>query len=219
MNEQKQGHACHVCNYLSWSAVFAGALILIGLSFLFNLFNVAVGLSLVSTTSEGTTMAVGGLIAILITTIIATFAGGYTAGSLGRFPDSHACCVGMLYGFLAWCVALILSAILAGSMAYYIASFSSLLSQTSNSPMVAVMGDRLTNIRKDDTKEMGSAYRERKESTLGSDGFARIQPESAARGMTYGSMVLFIIFLIGALSSTIGGYFSVRYSDKMYPTK
>jgi hypothetical protein len=71
---------------ISWSAILAGALVGIGLSFLLNLFSIAMGLSFVSTTKEGLlTLVVSGLIGLVAGTIFVSFSSGFTAGYLCRF--------------------------------------------------------------------------------------------------------------------------------------
>src|ERR1700722_7871136 len=95
------------CKCLSWKPIFAGALTAIGLSFLLNLFSVAIGLTAYTTSSEGVeTMAFGGLLGTAIGVIAAMFAAGWVSGYLGQryCVQRH---VGCMYGFLTWCVALI----------------------------------------------------------------------------------------------------------------
>ena len=130
MNEQCGTHGYYY-KRMSWGAVFAGALVGIGLSFLLNLLSVAIGLSVISTTQEGmASLAIGGLVGLLIGTIIAAFFGGYTAGCLGR-PFCGKAKYGIVYGFLAWIVALILAALLTTNIGRYVTSYSNFVSNPS----------------------------------------------------------------------------------------
>ncbi|HVY53836.1 MAG TPA: hypothetical protein VHA13_04890, partial [Gammaproteobacteria bacterium] len=50
---------------LSWTAVIAGALVGIGLSFLLNIFSISIGLTLIKTSAEGAvSLALGGFIGL-----------------------------------------------------------------------------------------------------------------------------------------------------------
>ncbi len=112
---------------ISWNAILVGALIGIGLSFLLNLFSVAIGLSIVKTTQEGlATLAIGGFIGLLIGTIVSMFVAGLAAGYLGR-PYSIKRNLGIVYGFTTWCSALILMMLLASPIGSYVTSYSSFI--------------------------------------------------------------------------------------------
>src|SRR5687767_10657531 len=70
---------------ISWTAILAGALVGMGLTFLLNTFSIGIGLSLVRTTEDGlTSLAIGGFIGLLIGAIVSMFAAGFTAGCLGK---------------------------------------------------------------------------------------------------------------------------------------
>jgi hypothetical protein len=57
----------------------------VGLSFLLNLFSIAIGLSLVTTSKEGiASLAIGGFLGLVISAIAAMFVAGTTSGYLGR---------------------------------------------------------------------------------------------------------------------------------------
>lgn len=97
---------------ISWSAIFMGALVALGLSFLLNLFGLAIGLSafnLHKTDQEA--IAIGGLLGMFVGIIATMLAAGYTAGYLGRLfcPQRN---LGILYGFSTWTLSLILGAII-----------------------------------------------------------------------------------------------------------
>src|SRR5690349_14288427 len=93
---------------ISWSAVFVGAFAAIGLSFLLSLFSTAIGLSIYTVNPEGVTkLAVGGMLGFAIGIIATMFFSGWLAGYFGRSHCDKKCC-GAIYGFISWCVALVL---------------------------------------------------------------------------------------------------------------
>ena len=209
MNEQcnTQGDTC---KRMSWSAVFAGALVGIGLSFLLNLLSVAIGLSIISTTNEGVaTVAIGGLVGLLIGTIIAAFMGGLTAGTLGR-PYCGTRNRGTLYGFLAWCIALILTAILATNIGRYVNSYSNFVAN----PSMVVVVEKPAIMRDVSTKEAVKEVKENKSAnaTMTTSG------QQAASGMAIGSWLVFMLFFVGALFSAFGGHCAMHCCKKYCST-
>lgn len=130
LNETSQIHVFD-CKCFTWKPVVAGALVAIGLSFLLNLFSVAIGLTAFTTNSQGVeNLALGGLIATALGIVVSMFASGWLAGYLGnRYCTKRH--LGALYGFLSWCLALILMIFLAEYMAKYIAFYTHFISGTS----------------------------------------------------------------------------------------
>ncbi len=64
----------------SWTAVLAGAIVGVGISFLLNLFNLAMGISSFTMAESGViTIAIGGFIGILIATLVSTFFTGWVS--------------------------------------------------------------------------------------------------------------------------------------------
>ena len=88
-NETNNGpHYCnlHPFKRISWTAIFVGAIVGMGLSFLLNLFGIAIGLSAFIVGSDDVIiLAVGGIIGIMIGLIVSMLAAGYAAGYLSRF--------------------------------------------------------------------------------------------------------------------------------------
>ena len=119
INEQGAHLHCH-WKRLSWTAVIVGALVGVGLTFLLALFSAAIGLSAFSMDSTGaTTLAVGGFIGVVIGILVSMFLAGWVAGYLGR-PYAMGRNLGVLYGFTAWCLALLLTASFAGPIGRYV---------------------------------------------------------------------------------------------------
>jgi uncharacterized membrane-anchored protein YitT (DUF2179 family) len=181
---------------LSWTAVFAGALVGVGLSFLLNLFSLAVGISAFATAQDGTTaLAVGGLLALAISTIIAMFLAGATAGGLGRSTvlGSPSCHLGSLYGFTTWTVTLIMSVMLAMHMGHFISYTTTKLANPS-ATMVKQTQD-----------EVASAANTTQDSTQ-----MTVSEDKAAHGLATAAFVTFLLFLIGAISACFGAHCGLK---------
>jgi len=115
---------------ISWSAIFIGAIVGVGLMFLLNLFGLAIGLSAVSASTGGAyVLATGGLLGIIISIVASTLVAGYAAGYLGRFhcPKRN---LGIVYGFASWTVALILTAVIATHLTAYITAYTNAISHS-----------------------------------------------------------------------------------------
>lgn len=127
-NDMNHVHHCTSC--FTWKPIIAGALVAVGLAFLLNIFGVAIGLTAFTTTQEGIeNLTLGGLLGICIGVVASMFAAGWIAGYLGQ---KH--CLkrdlGSLYGFLAWCIALIIMVLLAHQMQQYVAYYTYVLAGT-----------------------------------------------------------------------------------------
>lgn len=179
------GH-CHPFKRISWAAIFVGALVGIGLSFLLNLFGIAIGLSAFTTSTDGAiVLAWGGLIGIIIGVIAAMLVAGYAAGYLGRHycPQRN---LGILYGFTTWTVALLLTAIIATQVSSYVATYSNSITNAvfvvpseSNASTPAVIN---TDNKNTDTTKVA------------------VSPTDLATG----AFSVFALFFIGALASCAG---------------
>ncbi len=133
------------CHCFRWKPVFAGALVAIGLSFLLNLFSVAIGMTAFTTNSEGVqNLAMGGLVATALGTVVSMFAAGWVAGYLAKryCAKRH---LGALYGFLAWCLALVIMVFLAEHITSYIDLYTHFLSGTPVRAMTAAAAETANN--------------------------------------------------------------------------
>ena len=130
LNQSNQMPHSNECKCFRWQPVIAGALAAVGFGFLLNLFSAAIGLTAFTTNSDGIeTLAFSGLVASSLGIVASMFAAGYLAGYLGNrhCTKRH---LGSLYGFLAWCVALIIMVILADYMAKYVVYYTHFISGT-----------------------------------------------------------------------------------------
>jgi len=177
---------------ISWTAIIVGALVGIGLSFLLNLFSVAIGLSIVTTTHEGLiTLAIGGFIGLIIGAIVSMFVAGFAAGYLGR-PYCIKRNLGVLYGFTTWCLALILMVLLASYMGRYIKSYSDFIS-----------GPRTTIFTTH--KEAPVVIL----STTNQNTTATVEKPTTEKSLGYSPFLIFVLFFISALASCFGGHYGM----------
>lgn len=131
---------------LAGRPIIAGALLAVGFSFLLNLFSVAIGLTAFTTDSQGVeTLALGGLIATALGIVVSMFVSGWVAGYLGNrhCVGGH---LGALYGFLVWCVALILMMFFAEYMMRYVVFYTHFISGTLNTLPSAGSVAALSNV-------------------------------------------------------------------------
>lgn len=188
----------------SWSAVFIGAFFGIGISFLLNLFGVAIGLSAFSSASPQT-LAIGGIIALVIIAIFSMGILGWIAGYIGatkRLCDHNhqQCNYGCIYGFGAWCVALILSMLLAMPTTHFISESVRMLNpsikytQMSSQSLLASDADNTAN-----TTTSTDAENQVAQTKVSMD-------DETHKTLTTTTFIAFIIFFIGALSACIGGH-------------
>jgi hypothetical protein len=86
---------CHTGGKVRWGGVVAGALVAVGLSFLFHLLTIGIGFT-----------------GMLIWSLVGSFVIFFFSGSIaGRAASAHCerCCGGIVPGFLVWCLALLIS--------------------------------------------------------------------------------------------------------------
>ena len=206
INENIKAEVCHENkSKFYWSAVIVGTLVGIGVSFLLNLFAIAIGVSAFIYTDAAQTFAIGGFIALIIIAIVSMGSLGWVSGYLGsktatchshnaQTDDKPHCPSGCLYGFTAWCLALILTIFLSAHVGKFI-SFN-----------------RMALIHPNYIVDMQQNFESRpfEINRSSSDNNASIKnnvtPEEAAKTFALTTFVTFILFLIGALSAIIAGH-------------
>ncbi|QMT59792.1 hypothetical protein [Legionella sp. PC997] len=177
--------------HINWTGIIAGAFVGVGLGFLLNLFGMAIGLSAYSSSPNGAAViAIGGVIGLLIGVIAAMGAAGFVAGYVGRFYHCY-CHGGVLYGFITWSLALILSILLIGPTANYISSYENALSPSFAPVEVtnSVVGDKVVAGEKNNNNPGVSVQ---------------------AKHLAWSGWVLFILFFVGAFSCCIGACLGMR---------
>lgn len=177
---------------LSWSAVVSGALVALGLGFLLQLFGLAIGLSAYHTNASGTTLAIGSLLGLMLGVIVSMGIAGLVAGCLGRYCCYHSS-EAVTYGFLAWSLALLLSALLMLPLTKYASNYKETLF-----PRVVVT-EGLANNLEVTQKTLTTS---KTQSTVASQPEVKVTPTT----LTGGSWTLFILFFLGAISSCAGAF-------------
>ena len=173
----------------SMKAIFAGALTGFGLNFLLNLLSLAIGLSVfVEKSGDQLNFSFTGFIAFFISAIISMFATGWISGRL-TYPSYRIKPWGILYGFLAWTLCFILTVILITNMLHFTYFHSSFTSKE----LIAI---RITN-NMPMIAETKSANADLNKKVISVD-----------------AQVTFVLFLLGALSSGIGGYLGYQPREK-----
>lgn len=180
---------------VSWTAVFVGALFAVGFAFLLNLFSIATGLSFTTTDKAGmATLAVGGFIGLLIGSVVSMFCAGFVSGYLGR----HYCVkrnLGFVYGFATWCVALVLTVLLATQMGRYVTVYTDFTTKPTLSSL-----DNKVNARKDSHMAMMADHKAPAVTE---------QTEQAANSLGIASYLIFALFFLGAFSCALGGHYGM----------
>ncbi|MBA2648925.1 MAG: hypothetical protein H0U75_04855 [Legionella sp.] len=186
MSNGNQPYKC-----ISWSAILVGALVGVGLSFLLNLFSIAIGLSAVGAGKSH--LAYGGMIGIIISVIVSMLAAGYAAGYLGRGCSRDN--LGILYGFTTWCLALLLSSIVLTHITHYASQFSE-----------NVTGSNFVKGQNSSTSSGAG-----KSSSSAGDTGQGVNAEVAdkASDLANGAFVIFGLFFIGAISACAGAYWAM----------
>lgn len=178
--DEKLLHAPSGCG-VSWSAVIAGALVAFSLSALFNLLNAGLGLVAFPESFHSLSVSAGGYIWLLICSIILMFIAGWVAGKIGK--RYCAAVFGVLHGFLAWSLALLLAVFIAGHFARVGAEAADRVQAVSDSRVDA---ERILDRR---------------------DG---VRAEQAADVAGTASIGLFCLFLVGAAAACVGGYVGAK---------
>ncbi len=171
------------CKCLSWRPIVAGALVAIGLSFLLNLFAVAIGLTAFTTNAQGVeNIALGGMIATELGIVAAMFGSGWIAGYLGHRHCSKAH-LGALYGFLTWCIALIVTVFLANHIHHYVVYYTHFISGT------AMMND--ASVTHAMMQMTGN--------------------EAPGKSMMISGYIVFSLFFLSAFACSLGGHCGMRH--------
>lgn len=208
--QEKDHHCC--TKSLSWTAVITGALVGIGLSFLLNLFSVAIGLTAYTTSSEGqTALAVGGFFGMAIGIMAVMFTSGWVSGYLGRrhycqcVPGATCKCncnVGVLYGFTTWVLALILTVLLASSVSQFTSMQYESIKNT-NGVAVKVSSQPGTPVIAAQPAAPAKAT-----------GARAASEEAASKELGKDLFLVFLLFFVGAITSSFGGYVGMLHCAK-----
>ncbi len=173
-------------HHVSWSAIFAGALVGLGLGFLLKLYSVAIGLTFYSASTQGAPIiAIGGLLSMLIGIIISMMLTGFVTGYMGRSHCSYT--GGVIYGFITWSLVLFLSALMMGPAHQYVKSYTSSFSQNS--------------VANDDSPSISSTHNVPLASV-------------PVKGLVWSGWVIFLVFFGSAISCCIGAVLGMNCKHK-----
>lgn len=179
---------------LCWSAIIAGAFVGVGLGFLLQLYNVAIGLSAYHSSSDGAmAIGIGGLIGLIVGAIVTTGVAGFVAGYLDPVCH-HSHHRGVISGFLTWAISLLLGAFLIMPVSNYISSYTQALA-----PRISVA-----------TNNQNIAVSTHK-NTEKSSSQAQANIEVTPQALIGSSWMVFGLFFIGAFSSCIGACYGMRH--------
>ncbi len=173
---------------ISWTAIFVGALVGLGLTFLLTLFSVAIGLSAVTVNKSGTSaIAIGGLCGIAIAIVASMITAGYASGYLGRIyaPKRN---LGILYGFTTWGVSLLLCTAVWSHIGQYAATYSQ--SVIGSTVVIENMGSAATN--KDNSEQKTT------------------KTKLPSANMACSAYIIFGLFFLGAFSTCFGACCGMR---------
>lgn len=208
---------------MTWSAVIAGALIAFGLTFLFNILLVGVGLVVYSNTSQGAPeLAFYGFLVTLIGGTILLFFAGYKTGKLIKHCPRHyattevtgnvtdkgiidcGCYHGMTHGFLAWVLYLIIS----------LAFFSVIAHDKSydfmRSPYL------ITERNAPDTQAAATANPTTNQAVSTTETQTTAPDPRAVHVAGVHIIAVFLIFLFGAVGCAIGSFIGMLANRKYY---
>lgn len=182
---------------VSWTAVIVGALVGIGVSFLLNLFSVAIGLSTTVVSQEGmVTLAIGGLVGVAICGIVSMYLAGFTAGYLGRGYCGGRN-LGILYGFTTWSFALVLTVIFASHIGRYVTAFAN----TSNPTTVVIVDENAPTANNSMRTNNNGAQKMKDVAEVNA-----VNAQKATNTLGTGAFIVFGLFFLGALAACCGGH-------------
>lgn len=188
------------CCGISWSAIISGSVVGIGLCFLFHLLTSGIGLTSMTQTVGGTQVLVAAvLLWLYLGNYLIFFISGWVTGKLARRHCSHAC-TGLLYGFMAWAVALIIS----------MALFAQVSSQNTIEIFPSMNSVTLEN-RTLGARASGAAAVVPPESANKKAVIVDHNTQDVIQKVGVVNLAIFLVFFSGALGGAIGGYYALRY--------
>lgn len=191
---------------ISWPAIFAGALIALGIQILLSLLGMGIGMSSVDPMKEQNPMAglgTGTLVWWIITFLLALFAGGWVAGRLSgtahRFES-------ILHGILTWVVFVMFNIYLLTSAAGSIlntaggilGSTLSLAGQGATTPGVANKIEQKVDAQTADTANLQNQVDKLKAKAPEAEAKARAVGDDVALALSKAGFYSFIGLLLGA---------------------
>lgn len=185
---------------ISWSAVIAGAIVGFSISFLLNLFGVAIGLSAFKNTSEGmTAFTMGGFIGLIIVAIVSMFVAGMVAGHLAR-RYSVKRKGGILYGFLTFGVTLFLAMFFTSPLTGLVAHYNDVLGVPKSVVVLANPSNASSTVISPKGITTHAPAMNSNNSVTAAN------TEKNANDLGKATFLIFVLFAVGALSACMGGH-------------
>lgn len=209
---------------ISWAAVFAGALIALGIQLLLSLLGLGVGMSAVDPAQEQNPAAglgTGAAIWSIVTLLLALFAGSWVAGRLSRTAHRFE---GLLHGLLTFVVLILFNIYLLTSAA------GSLLNTAGG-----ILGNTVSLAGQGAVAASGNSQVQQKAAQAANDLQSRVSdlqaqvqsPEAEAKARQVGEDVAraaskagfysFIGLLLGAIISAVGAHLGRRTDSDLVP--
>jgi hypothetical protein len=193
---------CQPCGkYISWQAILGGSLVALGLTFLFNLLTIAIGLSLFTQNTTGKmALTFGGFAWILIGIYIILFLSGWVTGRIVNHRHSLHGANGFLHGFLTWTLYLIISLFA--------------LSHMASDSAAALLKTTAVNTEIDSNESVQAGTENTGDSSSVKAQSAQETKSVHKRGIT--TFSTFFIFLVGAIGCCVGAGYGIRESRKCH---
>jgi len=196
----------HTRNHFSWSAIVLGAFFGIGISFLLNLFAFGIGLAAFKTNSAAT-LAIGGMLSLIVISIISMGTMGWIAGFIGGIKSlcNHNklyCNYGCIYGFGAWCFALILSMFLVTPTSHLISHTTHAINPTLTMTVVKTYPVAVNDVN---TQAPQPGLNQDNANKIDN-----VEQVDADKALSTTVLVAASLFSIGALSAGIGGHLGYK---------
>lgn len=176
---------------ICWSSIIIGAFVAVGLGFLLNVFGMAIGLSAFTNTDNVLSLAIGGFVGMLIGVVASLFFAGWLTGYLARNFCSNQR-IGLVYGLATWCLALILTLLLASYASHFIAMTYQSMFNPSYSVMTSMADKSAANII----------------------GMTSAKLDTSTK-MGISLFLTFVLFFIGAVSCCFGGYCGIKKKENL----
>lgn len=207
MNEQqctdkKMSDHPYLCGIkcISWSAIIFSALIGFGLTFLFNMFALSVGLSAFTFNPEGNSnLAIGGFVGLVVAAFVSMFIAGWISGYLGR-PYCKRRNLGELYGFGTWSVTLIFTIIFVANVGQLLTHYNYIVDR--NTTTISYTNNQTAPIVSEKTKQHADKT---------TNTHLTVNAEKATNTVGQATFIIFFLFFIGALASMFGGRCGMSY--------
>jgi hypothetical protein len=198
---------------ISWSAIFAGVAVTLGVSLLLALLGAGLGAGSIkplqaSNPFEG--LGKASIVWMLISGIVAFFAGGWTAGFGSGWVTTRG--ESVVHGFVAWAVASVLTAaFITGAAGSVLSGSAGLIGQTiSGGATAASQSPQLSAQIREELEKRGidvnsiQQQAQSPETQARAEQAARQAGQTVAKGISYAALGGFGMLLIDLISSLLG---------------